>query len=179
MTPDGSGRRLRVVARAAEDAAALDPMAVIDDLYRAQAERLWRSVRAYAGDADVASDAVAEAFAQLIRRGDGVRDPAAWLWRTTFRIAAGDLKVRRDRSTEPPVDIVSTVSGSDVSLDLLRALAQLSPMQRAALLLHDYAGFPARDAARICGSTEAAVRVHVMRGRRRMRSLLDDEQDVD
>ena len=151
-----------------------DGVATVEAVYREHADRLWRSVRAYAGDADVASDAVAEAFAQLLRRGDEVRDPAAWVWRTAFRIAAGELKVRRDRATEPEVDVAASPQPEPEVLDLLRALAQLSPTQRAAVVLHDYAGFPAREAAQMCGSTEAAVRVHLMRARRKLRSLLAD-----
>jgi RNA polymerase sigma-70 factor, ECF subfamily len=46
--------------------------------YEAVHAPLWRAVLAYSGSADVADDAVAEAFAQLLRRGDGVDDPAAW-----------------------------------------------------------------------------------------------------
>lgn len=169
---DERRRPVRLVAAPADDDR--PPVASIDAVYRANADRLWRSVRAYAGDADVASDAVAEAFAQLIRRGDGVDDPAAWVWRTAFRIAAGDLKVRRDRATAQLVDLAA-VSGPDSEMiDVLRALALLSPMQRSAVLLHDYAGFSAREAAGINGSTEAALRVHLMRGRRKLRTLLSD-----
>ena len=43
----------------------------IEGLYRADADRLWRAVYAFAGDTEIASDAVAEAYAQLLRR-----DPA-------------------------------------------------------------------------------------------------------
>ena len=76
---------------------------MVEQTYLAHASKLWRSLRAYSGDPDVASDAVAEAFAQLLRRGDGVRDPGAWVWRTAFRIAAGDLKARRT-FVEPVAD---------------------------------------------------------------------------
>ena len=44
-------------------------------MYRADAERLWRAIYAFAGDAEIASDAVAEAFAQVLNRGAAVRDP--------------------------------------------------------------------------------------------------------
>ncbi len=121
-------------------------------------------------------DAVAEAFAQLIRRGDDVRDPVAWVWRSAFRIAAGELK-RRGRSTEfgAQHSVVAPTGVEALPLvDLQRALAQLSPMQRHAVVLHDYAGFPSRQAAGIMGSTEAATRVHLMRGRRRLRALLGE-----
>ena len=47
----------------------------VERLYREQGRRLWAAVLAYTRDRDVADDAVAEAFAQLIRRDDEVRDP--------------------------------------------------------------------------------------------------------
>ena len=62
--------------------------------------------------------------------------------------------------------------------DLVVALGALSERQRAAVVLHDAAGYPAREVARIVGSTEAAVRVHLMRGRRRLRELLKEDDDA-
>ena len=46
----------------------------------------------YARDAEVASDAVAEAFAQALRRGDALRSPATWVWTVAFRLAEGLLR---------------------------------------------------------------------------------------
>jgi DNA-directed RNA polymerase specialized sigma24 family protein len=62
--------------------------------------------------------------------------------------------------------------------DLVVALGALSERQRAAVVLHDAAGYRARDVAKIVGSSEAAVRVHLMRGRRRLRDLLKEDGDA-
>src|SRR4029079_18070979 len=75
--------------------AVVDAQQDIEALYRADADRLWRAVYAFAGDPEIASDAVAEAYAQVLRRGSVVRDPAAWVWRTAFQISRGALKARR------------------------------------------------------------------------------------
>ena len=75
--------------------AAIDAETSIEALYRADADRLWHALYAFAGDAEIASDSVAEAYAQLLRRGAGVRDPAAWVWRAAFQISRGALKARR------------------------------------------------------------------------------------
>jgi DNA-directed RNA polymerase specialized sigma24 family protein len=40
------------------------------------------------------------------------------------------------------------------------------------VVLHHGAGYPVREVAAIIGSTPAAVRVHLSRGRRRLRDLL-------
>src|SRR5262245_424389 len=68
----------------------------IEQAYLEDGDRLWRALHAWSGDADIASDAMSEAFAQALRRGADVRDPAAWVWRSAFRIAAGQLRARRD-----------------------------------------------------------------------------------
>jgi RNA polymerase sigma-70 factor, ECF subfamily len=133
---------------------------------------MWRAVLAFAGDPEVASDAVAEAFAQVLRRGENVRDPERWVWRAAFRIASGELKERR---RTPVAETVETYEMEEPARDLLVALGQLSEKQRRAVVLHDAAGYPSKEVAKIVGSTEAAVRVHLMRGRRRLRELLGDD----
>lgn len=151
----------------------LDPRdfaAEVEALYRADGARLWRAVCGYAGQRAVADDAVAEAFAQLLRRGAEVRDPKAWVWRSAFRIAAGDLKRQRRDVVELTVDV--GYEAPDDSLDLVAGLGELSEMQRKSVVLHDYAGFRAAEVADMIGSTEAAVRVHLLRGRRRLRTML-------
>jgi hypothetical protein len=44
--------------------------------------------------------------------------------------------------------------------DVLMALAKLSERQRAAIVLHYYAGHPLKEVAAIVGSTKATVGVH-------------------
>jgi RNA polymerase sigma-70 factor (ECF subfamily) len=144
----------------------------LEGIYRQHGDRLWRAVLAFSGDREVASDAVAEAFAQALGRGDAIRRPLPWLWKAAFRIAAGELKSRgvnldgrvRGASYEP----------AEPATDLLRALARLSAKQRASIVLHHYAGYPVKDVAAIIGSSAAAVRVHLSQGRKRLRGLLED-----
>ena len=145
--------------------------------YEATHARLWRAVLGWSGSADVADEAVAEAYAQLLRRGSEVRDLDAWAWRSAFRIAAGELARRRDRA-----DDVAVAEGS--SLDrlpsdaehLIDALAALSDQQRACVVLVDIAGHTGPSAAAVLGTTAATVRVQLMRGRRRLRELLTEEE---
>jgi RNA polymerase sigma-70 factor, ECF subfamily len=144
----------------------------VERLYRVHGAKLWRSLLAYAGDPEIASDTMSEAFAQLLRRGAAVRDPERWLWAAAFRIAAGELQ--RRRRVEPLLEI-GAYELAEPAIDLIRALRQLSRNQRAAVVLHHAAGYPAADVARILGSTPAAVKVHLMRGRRRLRALLGEE----
>ena len=67
----------------------------LESVYRQEGARLWRALTAYSGMPDVADEAVAEAFAQALRRGDAIQNPSGWIWRAAFRIAAGDMQRRR------------------------------------------------------------------------------------
>lgn len=144
----------------------------IEAVYREHGGRLWRSVMAFSGEREIASDAVAEAFAQLLRRGTAVRDPLPWVWRTAFLLAAGMLKDRSRSLTDPPK---MTYDLPEPHYALLAALRQLPERQRAAVILHYYADRPISDVARILGSSSPAVKVNLMRARRRLRQLLEEE----
>jgi RNA polymerase sigma-70 factor (ECF subfamily) len=151
----------------------------VEALYRADAGRLWRAVYAFAADPDIASDAVAEAYAQLLHRGDAVHDAAAWTWRTAFRIAAGSLKRRRSEA-QASADELGTMSiagraDSYGDPDLLRALRRLPDGQRAAVILFYFADLPIRQIADRIGSNSLAVRANLSRGRKRLRELLGDD----
>lgn len=146
----------------------------LEEIYREHAARLWRALIAYAGDRDIADDALSEAFAQAAARGSAIRAPERWIWAAAFKIAAGELKARR----RPPAT-ASRVSDRDATeaVELLAALAKLTPKQRAALVLHYYGGYKAREIALIVGSTAATVRVHLSAGRKRLRTLLEVDDD--
>lgn len=143
--------------------------AELEGFYRERRGRMWQAVFAFAGDPEVASDAVAEAFAQALRRGEAIRSPERWLWRTIFRIAAGELKQRGRHVAQ---QIENTYEMDDLARDLVVALAKLSEKQRAAVVLHHAVGYPAKEIAEILGSTTPAVHVHLSRARKRLRELL-------
>ncbi|MDP9327275.1 MAG: RNA polymerase sigma factor [Actinomycetota bacterium] len=154
------------------DATVRADVARLEDLYEEHGARLWRALLLYAGDREVASDAVAEAFAQALRRGDDLRSPERWIWRSAFRIAAGELS-RRRRETG---DVMETsYQAPEETTELLLALPLLTPKQRVAIVLHYYAGYSLKEVAKVTGSTSSAVGVHLHRGRRRLRELLGDD----
>jgi RNA polymerase sigma-70 factor (ECF subfamily) len=130
-------------------------------------------VFAYAQDRAVTDDAVAEAFAQCLRRGDAIRDRRAWVWRAAFRLAAGELRARRitgPLADTPVLDLIDDDPGR-----LLRALRTLPGKQRAAVILRFYAGYGTDEIASMLGMGRATVRVHISRGRKRLRELLPEE----
>jgi RNA polymerase sigma-70 factor (ECF subfamily) len=145
----------------------------IGSLYQAHGARIWRAVYAYAGERSVADEAVAEAFAQCIARGAAVDNPLAWIWRASFRIAAGELKDRR--VSWPPRELSYEMVTEDP--DLTAALKLLPDRQRAVVVLHYYVGYPATQIAEALGTSSATVRVQLMHARRKLRTLLGDSDD--
>jgi RNA polymerase sigma factor (sigma-70 family) len=160
------------MARVDRAPAGVDRDADLERLYREQGARMWHAVLAVAGDPEVANDAVAEAFAQVLRRGDEVRDPERWIWRAVFKIARGLL---RERSRSAPLDVEPSYESSDAARELIAALSRLSVKQREAVVLHYAVGHPIVDVARIIGSTPGAVKIHLLRARQRLRELLEDD----
>ncbi len=147
----------------------------VERCYREQGERLWRALLLFGNDREVASDSVAEAFAQAIRRGAEIRDIDRWVWRSAFKIARGELKRRRrDDGAVPDLPVELPPS----TIDLSRALGRLTPKQRGAIILHHYAGYTNKETAAILGSTTAAVGVHLERARARLREELKEHDDV-
>jgi RNA polymerase sigma-70 factor (ECF subfamily) len=93
------------------------------------------------------------------------------VWRTAYRIAAGALKERgRHGGTAPDV----SYQLDEVPASLAEALAMLPPGQRAAVVLHYHADLRVRDVAQVLGTSSAAVKVSLMRARRRLRIVLED-----
>jgi RNA polymerase sigma-70 factor, ECF subfamily len=152
----------------------------IEQLYRDQGMRLWRALVLTTASPDMADDAVAEAFAQALRRGRQLRNPAAWVWRAAFNIAAGEMK---ERGRVIPLDVAADVAavvpdGSPERLmDLVRALARLTHRQRVAVVLADYAGWSHRQIAGVLEVSVATVGVHAHRARQRLRELLQEDRD--
>jgi len=146
----------------------------VETVYRQDGDRLWRALYAFAGDADVASDAVAEAFAQVLRRGTAIRDVRGWVWRSAYRLAAGDLKRQSTLAHGSVPDGV--FHDRHVDLQLLAALRGLTPQQRIVIALFYYVDCPVREIAHRTGMNQLAVRAHLSRGRKRMRVLLGDDR---
>jgi RNA polymerase sigma-70 factor (ECF subfamily) len=162
-----AGRDLRVEAGAD-----------LEHVYRESAPALWRAIYGFAGGRrDVAEDSVAEAFARAAEHFDRIREPVPWIYRTAFRIASRELQ--RERRAPPAMpDPVPGLDPGEIQ-DVIGGLARLSPNQRASVLLHDLEGFTSLEVARLLGMSTATVRVHLFRGRRRMRELLGTGEDDD
>lgn len=144
-------------------------------VFREDGPGLWRTIYAFTGGRrDVTEDVVGEAFARAIAHAGTIRDPVSWLYRTSFRLAQTELKKERRRST--PEQVVP--ADPPELAGLMDALRRLSPNQRAAIVLRFEADLPVHEVASRMGIASPTVRVHIHRGRARLRELLG-AQEVD
>ena len=140
-------------------------------VYEQHARRMWRALFSFAGDREIASDAMAEAFARALRDADAIQDVASWTWRVAFRLASAEL--RRNRAIVPtPAE--ETYEMPEPVPELMNGLRRLSPNQRMAVILHDYADRPTSEIAEVLDCSKATVHVHLSQGRRRLRGLLGE-----
>ncbi len=148
----------------------------VREVYVAEHARLWRSIYAFSASRDVADDATAEAFAQVLRRGDEVRDIAAWVWRAAYAIARGELqKRRRDVGLNAPITADHHAGDHELG-QLLGALSELSETDRQLVVLCHLAGWKPSELSDVLGESPGALRVRLHRATRRARALLEDAE---
>lgn len=122
-----------------------------------------------------AEDAVQEAFLRWAKTDRGeVREPAAFLRRVVTRLCLDQLKsARRQRETYLgpwlPEPVMEEDEVEDVTLPLMLALERLSPLERAAFLLHDVFGLGFDEVAATIQRDTAACRQLASRARRNVR----------
>jgi len=145
-------------------------------VFRSHAGELWRAVVAMtAGRGGIADEVVAEAFSRLLIYDGGVRDPVAWLFRTSFRLAAKELQ-RESRLATHETREPGRADSVPLSDELTAALRRLTPNQRVIVFLHYKADLPVSEIATLTGSTGTAVKVQLHRARRALRTLMDGEE---
>jgi len=122
-----------------------------------------------------AEDVLQEAFLRWMKADRGaVREPAAFLRRTVTRLCLDELKsARRTRETYIgpwlPDPVVEEDEVEDVTLPLMLVLERLSPLERAAFLLHDVFGLPFEEVAAAIDHDPAACRQLASRARAHVR----------
>jgi RNA polymerase sigma-70 factor (ECF subfamily) len=125
-----------------------------------------------------AEDMVQEAFLRWLDVDrDAVREPEAYLRRVVTRLCLDHLKSarhRRETYIGPwlPEPVVEAAEGEidDVTLPLLMALERLSPLERAAFLLHDVFGVSFEEISETIGREPVACRQLASRARTHVRA---------
>jgi RNA polymerase sigma-70 factor (ECF subfamily) len=166
-----------------------------DSLSRALVEhgdRLYSLALRITRDADLASDAVQEAFATALARAADFRGdsaPGTWLHRIVYTKSI-DLLRRRGRETALPEEDVAgsgdedgpsaswsrppdeLLYGSETRAALLKALDVLTPLQRRVFEMRELEDRDTDEVAGILDIPAGTVRVHLHRARMKLRSAL-------
>ena len=137
--------------------------------------KLMRVAYRMLGSVADAEDVLQEAFIRWMGADrSGVREPEAFLRRTVTRLCLDQLKsARRQRETYVgpwlPDPVLEEEEEEDVTLPLMLALERLSPLERAAFLLHDVFGLGFEEVAATIQRDPAACRQLAARARTHVR----------
>jgi RNA polymerase sigma factor (sigma-70 family) len=145
--------------------------------FEAQRPRLLRLGYRMLGSMTEAEDIVQEAWLRWSRVDEAIDTPAAYLTRVVTRLCLDHMRsarVRRETYVgtwlpEPllgATDPDEEAAADDVTLSLMLALERLSPLERAAFLLHDVFGMGLNDIAGALDREPAAVRQLAARARK-------------
>jgi RNA polymerase sigma-70 factor (ECF subfamily) len=117
---------------------------------------------------DLAQDTMARAFVTLGQMGEPPPNPRAWLFRVASNLWLDQVRRRRER----PADDASPVECSTASVDPREArevagtlIGQLSPQERAAVVLKDVLDLSLEEIADALSTTTGAVKAALHRGR--------------
>jgi RNA polymerase sigma factor (sigma-70 family) len=144
--------------------------------YRENLTRVVRACALVTLDRDIAEEIAAEAFTRLWSHWDRVEDAdhaGGYVFKTAMRLCS-----RRRRpdvaalAKTPGVAAPDLADAATAREDIARALRLLPLRQRQAVVLRDWAGFSTKDIAGLLSTRESTVRVHLARGRERLRGLL-------
>jgi RNA polymerase sigma-70 factor (ECF subfamily) len=158
---------------------------------RSDLDQVYRDLRPYAfaiayrmlGSVSEAEDVVQDAFVRLAQAGDErIRSRKAFVATITTRLAIDELRsarVRRESyfgpwlpepllDDEAPDVAAAAETADSLTMAFLVVLETLTPLERAAFLLHDVFGYDYGEIAAVVDKSEASCRQLASRARRRV-----------
>jgi RNA polymerase sigma factor (sigma-70 family) len=147
--------------------------------YEAESQTLFRRLWLIAGNRSEAEEIMQDAFLRLLERWDRIdqlKDPTAYLYRTAMnvfrrRYRRSALAIRKTFAPDTGHDEFAAADARDA---VLRALATLSPRQRAALVLIELEGMSSQEAGEALGIKASTVRALATQGRAAFRTLMEE-----
>jgi RNA polymerase sigma-70 factor (ECF subfamily) len=150
-----------------------------EEFFLAEHERLYRALCLMTGSRDEADEVLQDSFLRLWERFDRmeqVHDPRAYLYRTAMNAFRSRYRSRVRRmkhaiAAREPDDAFGPIEDRDV---VVRALRQLTPQQRAAVVLTGLLGYSSEEAGRMLGMKPSTVRALSTRAREAMRTKIGE-----
>lgn len=154
------------------------PTSAFDAFYRKHFARAVALAHALAG-ARVAEDIAQEAFWATFRKWDDLENPERWLWRVIANRSRSALRRRYLEARLLPRaapgsqrDHQERLLGLDEFWDMVRALPKRQAQVVALLYVEELLSV---EVAEVLGCSEATVRVHLHRAKKRLAERLDLE----
>lgn len=146
-------------------------------LFESERPRLLRLAWRMLGSMSDGEDVVQDAWLRWRAVEHAVLEPAAFLTRIVTRLCLDRMKSARARREtyvgpwlpEPVVMADDAPRADELSFTLMLALERLSPLERAAFLLHDVFDVPLAEVAETLGRAPAAIRQLASRARSHVR----------
>ena len=151
-----------------------------EDFFEREKPGLYRALCLVTRNRHEAEEQTQDAFVRVLERWDRVgsmEDPRGYLYRTAMngvrsRYRRTVLGAKRTFGIMRPDDAMAAVDARDAKI---RALATLSPRQRAAVVLTDLLDFTSKEAAKMLGIRASTVRMHTSRAHAALKATLRDE----
>ena len=144
-------------------------------IYAQYADLLYRLAFTHLASGEDAEDAVSDVFVKYLQNPPAFRDKEhekAWFIRVLVN-RCNDLHRRRTIRAWTPLESVDHLSGEEKpESELLAAVKKLPEKNRIAVLLHYFEGYSLEETANILQTTEAAVKMRLMRSRSLLKSHL-------
>lgn len=147
-------------------------------VFRASFSSITRTVFLIVHDREAAEEITQEAFVKLLQCWDAVAGydhPQAWVRKVATRMAVRHAARERRRPTlEARAYRPRAVTPSDPALDVIEAVRDLAPMQRAAVVLHYFEDRPVGEIAGALQVSESTVKQHLYRARTHLARTLGE-----
>ena len=145
--------------------------------------RLMRTAYLLTGERGAAEDLLQDVLERLYVAWPRVQDPYAYARRSLAHAGTNRWRRRARRTEVPylPEHDLPVQDGADTSAEqdrVVRALAQLSPGQRAIVVLRFFDDQSEAQTAQALGCSPGTVKSQTSRALARLRTLLDDEPDL-
>lgn len=147
------------------------PAAEFDTVFRDSFPTIAHATWLIVGDWEVARELAQDAFVEALTRWKRIADydqPGTWVRRVAINKA---LNAKR-RKVVPLRPVDHAPSADQTNLDLLAALDDLTPSQRAAIVLHHLWDLPVDEVAQMMGCAPGTVKSHLSRARASLAAAL-------
>lgn len=165
------------------------PASVLFDRY---SSRIYNFAYRFLRNNEAAEDATQEVFMKMMNRAhqfNGEAKLSTWLFSITANLCRDYLRKADNKSKDDEETLVTIASSDDSPEEQLaqrqeaervrRALDQLTPEQKEAILLSRYQGLSYAEIAQISGCSEGAVKTRVFRAMEALKRILVEDAPGD